>query len=504
MQGFLSRLPFFVLMLGIGSAAMLVPFAHALARGSREIATAFLLGFIVGAMLTLLIALATRGFRPRSRARSHLTALLAGFALLPGLFALPLLWAMPQLALLDAWFEMLASFTTTGATLFDNPARLDPTLHLWRALAGWLGGLLVWVMAVSILAPLNLGGFELRSGAVAISRPREDAAGRGTGDTSDQLARLGIRLVPVYGGLTLLLWTLLVLAGEDAFVALCHAMSVMATSGISPIGGTHLSTAGIGSEMVMFVFLAFALSRLTFSRGILGPQRGRLMDDPELRLALLILCAVSALLVVHHGLITAGAGDGIAGALANLWGTLFTVMSFMTTTGFESRFWPGSQLMAGLDTAGLILVGLALVGGGVATTAGGVKLLRVNALLAHGRRELDRLIHPSSVGGSQTEARRVGREGAFIAWIFFMLFALSITVVMLLLSLTGVQFETAMVLAVAAISTTGPLAQVAADSPVSYAGLPETAQLVLMAAMVLGRLETLALIALFNVEFWRS
>jgi trk system potassium uptake protein TrkH len=75
---------------------------------------------------------------------------------------------------------------------------------------------------------------------------------------------------------------------------------------------------------------------------------------------------------------------------------------------------------------------------------------------------------------------------------------------MLLLSLTGVQFETAMVLAVAAISTTGPLAQVAADSPVSYAGLPETAQLVLMAAMVLGRLETLALIALFNVEFWRS
>jgi trk system potassium uptake protein TrkH len=504
MLAFLARLPFFVLMMGIGSAAMLVPLAHALARGNRDTAFAFLLGSIVGGMLTLLIGIATRGYRPRSLARSHLLALFAGFSLLPGLFALPLLWTMPQLSLLDAWFEMLSSFTTTGATLFDNPARLDPTLHLWRALAGWLGGLLVWVMAVSILAPLNLGGFEVRSGTVAVAGPRDEATGVGKGDPADRLARLGLRLVPVYAGLTLLLWTLLVLAGEGGFVALCHAMSVMATSGISPIGGTHLSGAGIGSEVVIFLFLAFALSRLTFSRGLTGTQRGRLVDDPEIRMAIILLAGVTALLVLHHSLIAAGAGTGIAGTLANLWGTLFTVMSFMTTTGFESRLWPGSQLMAGIDTAGLILVGLALIGGGVATTAGGVKLLRVHALYSHGRRELDRLVHPSSVGGALAEARRIGREGAFIAWIFFMLFALSITVAMLLLSLTGVQFETAMVLAVAAISTTGPLAQVAAEAPVSYAGLPEPAQLVLMAAMVLGRLETLALIALFNVEFWRS
>ena len=134
MQGFLSRLPFFVLMLGIGSAAMLVPLAHALVRQERAIATSFLLGIILGGMLTLLIGIATRGYRPRSMARSHLTALLAAFSLLPVLFALPLLWTVPGLRLLDAWFEMLSSFTTTGATLFDNPARLDPTLHLWRAL----------------------------------------------------------------------------------------------------------------------------------------------------------------------------------------------------------------------------------------------------------------------------------------------------------------------------------------------------------------------------------
>jgi trk system potassium uptake protein TrkH len=506
MQALLSRLPFFVLMLGIGSAAMLVPLSHALVRQERAIATSFLLGIILGGMLTLLIGIATRGYRPRSIARSHLTALLAAFSLLPVLFALPLLWTVPGLRFLDAWFEMLSSFTTTGATLFDNPARLDPTLHLWRALVGWLGGLLVWVMAVSILAPLNLGGFEVRSGGVAIAGARDDIPGSRYRDASERLSRLGLRLVPVYAGLTLLLWTLLVLAGEDAFVAACHAMSVMATSGISPIGGTHHSAAGIGAEVVIFLFLAFALTRLGFSRGLLGPQRGRIVDDPEVRMAAFFLVSVTALLVLHHFLIIAGTGAGgvLPGALADIWGTLFTVMSFMTTTGFESRFWPGSQRMAGIDTGGLVLLGLALIGGGVATTAGGVKLLRVHALYSHGRRELERLVHPSAVGGSGAEARRIGRDGAFISWVFFMLFALSITVAMLLLSLTGVQFETALVLAVSAISTTGPLAQVAAESPISYAGLPEPAQIVLMAAMVLGRLETLALIALFNVEFWRS
>jgi trk system potassium uptake protein TrkH len=85
-----------------------------------------------------------------------------------------------------------------------------------------------------------------------------------------------------------------------------------------------------------------------------------------------------------------------------------------------------------------------------------------------------------------------------------MLFAVSIAAVMLLISLTGVQFETAMVLSVSALSTTGPLATVAAEAPISFSGVPDLAKFVLASAMVLGRLETLAIIALFNPEFWRN
>ena len=146
---------------------------------------------------------------------------------------------------------------------------------------------------------------------------------------------------------------------------------------------------------------------------------------------------------------------------------------------------------------------MAIMGGGVATTAGGVKLLRIYALYRHGQREQERLLHPSSIGGGGKEARRIRKQGAYISWVFFMLFALSIAGVMLMLSLTGVQFETAMVLAVASLSTTGPLASIAAETPIAYSGIPDAAKAILAAAMVLGRLEALAIIALFNPEIWQ-
>jgi len=85
-----------------------------------------------------------------------------------------------------------------------------------------------------------------------------------------------------------------------------------------------------------------------------------------------------------------------------------------------------------------------------------------------------------------------------------MLFAISVAVVILLLALTGLPFEQAMVLAVSALSTTGPLATIAAETPIPFSGIPDLAKVVLALAMVLGRLETLAIIALFNVEIWRK
>ena len=149
-------------------------------------------------------------------------------------------------------------------------------------------------------------------------------------------------------------------------------------------------------------------------------------------------------------------------------------------------------------------MGLALIGGGVATTAGGVKLLRVFALYQNGAREMERLVHPSSVSGAGAVGRRLQSNGAFIAWIFFMLFAVSLAGVTLLLTLAGTTFDQALVLSVASLSTTGPLVEHATDTPIRLIELSTSAKIILSGAMVIGRLETLAIIALLTPDLWRA
>jgi trk system potassium uptake protein TrkH len=214
---------------------------------------------------------------------------------------------------------------------------------------------------------------------------------------------------------------------------------------------------------------------------------------------------VPLLLFLRHwlGAYDFGEEENLGAALEALWGGVFTVLSFLSTTGFVSADWDAAQSWSGLDTTGLILLGLAIVGGGVATTAGGVKLLRVYALYLNGMREVERLVHPSSVGRASVFSRRLRRRGAFVAWVFFMLFALSLAAVTVLFAALGSDFEEALVLTIAALSTTGPLLTAAAETPISLAELPSDAKLLFAAAMVLGRFELLAIIALMTPQLWR-
>lgn len=502
-----ARMPFFLVIMAIGAAAMLVPAAHAYQARDLDVARPFFYGAAFFGVVVLMLHLAVGAVRVRHPERAHLTSYAAAFVALPLMLAVPFWEAAGNVRFGDAWFEMISCLTTTGATVFDGQGRLADSLHLWRGLVGWMGGFLIWVAAMAVLAPLNLGGFEV----VATGRdPLEANAARlrigREGHTAERLLRFSRQLGPVYAALSLVLWLGLIATGMPPFDGALRAMSIIATSGID---GDPGPAPGLATELPAALFLVLALSRMTYSDGGAGRGSRLLRADPELRLALIIIGLVTALLFARHWL----AGDGPSGAtegadpvsvMAALWGAAFTALSFLATLGTESVAFDATRTWTGLPTPGILLVGLALVGGGVATTAGGVKLLRMYALYRHGAREMGRLVHPSSIGSAGVTGRRLRREGAFVAWIFFMLFAVSIAAVMALLALTGIDFDDAVVLTVAALSTTGPLAQAAADPPLLYSSLNDPARVVLAAAMLLGRLEALALIALFNPAFWRD
>lgn len=498
----LARLPFSIQLVGIGAAAMFLPAIHAYVQRDLQIARTFFYSGVLFLTLFALLGVAL-GTRPeRQQSRSQLVAMVLALTVLPVMLAVPFHQSVGSIRFYNAWFEMVSSITTTGATLYDGLDRLPETLHLWRAIVGWLGGLLIWVSAVAILAPLNLGGFEVLSSREVGSDGTASQITR-VADPSERLLRFTQQLLPIYVGLTLLLWVLLVVLGQRPLYAAATAMSTLSTSGIT-IGaeGRPPWTA----EPAIFLFFFFALSRLTFSRDGGDPAGQKITRDPEVQMGLVCVALLPTFLFLRHwvGAFEVKEVEDLGAGLWALWGAVFTTLSFLTTTGFESAAWGDARSWSGLETPGLVLAGLALIGGGVATTAGGVKLLRIYALYKHGLREMDKLVHPNSVGGAGSVARRIRRQGAFVAWIFFMLFALSVALVMGALSLAGLDFESATVLTIAALSTTGPLAEVVGEQPILYSGLSDPARLILAGAMVLGRLETLALIALFNPAFWRS
>jgi len=506
MLAIIAKLPLLVLLMGLGSLAMLFPALHAAAMQDFFVARVFVYSALLFGFVTSFLAIAMAG-RPRStHPRRHLLALLGLFVLLPVMFAVPLHQAIGNTSFLNAYVEMVSSLTTTGATMFDDPGRLPDSVHLWRAIVGWMGGFFILVGAIAILAPMSLGGFEVRAGGpITAQQSREMIQITHVADISQRIRTYSAQLFPIYGGLTLVLWIALIVAGDLPFLAFCHALSTLATSGISPVAGPVAGGAGYGGEVLIAIFLLLAISRLSFSRE--GNENGprKLLDDPEVRMAAAIVLIVPLFLFARHwiGAFEVEERMDILAGLGALWGGVFTVLSFLTTTGFESAAWASSRNWSGLQTPGLVLMGLALVGGGVATTAGGAKLLRVYALYKHGMRELDKLVHPSSVGGSGGLARHIRGRGAYMAWLFFMLMTMSVALIMLALSLTGQGFETSLVLTVAALTTTGPLANVAAVEPISFGMLPAAAKMIVAAAMVLGRLETLAIIALLNPDIWR-
>ncbi|WP_233270295.1 TrkH family potassium uptake protein [Chachezhania sediminis] len=501
------RLPLFVLIWAVAAASMYIPAIHALALYDYDISRVFFYGGTMGLFVVALVSLAVINHPAKNGTLGQLLSLFATFSVLPVFLAVPLQESMRNTTFLNAYFDMVSALTTTGADLFADPNRLAPSLHLWRAQVAWLGGFLMWVAAAAVLAPLSLGGFEITArGEVGHANHVGGAMRQDRIDPQTRLWRTTKMLAPIYAGLTLACWVLQLMLGEATLTALIHSMSVMSTSGISPVGGIDGGVAGRAGEAVMLCFMVFALSRITFSSDTVLPGTRRIVQDPEVRMGLALVGGVTVLLFLRHWVAALDFMDGenLRAAMRALWGTLFTVMSFLTTTGFESADWQLARNWSGIGTPGLILLGLSLIGGGVATTAGGVKLLRVFALYLTGVREMERLVYPSSVSGAGARNRRIQKDGAFIAWVFFMLYAMSLALVSAVLAALGSDFEQAIVLAIASLSTTGPLIEFAPEVPIRLVELGPWTKGVICAAMILGRLEALAIIALLSPDLWRS
>lgn len=519
------RLPVFPLCLGILAFAMLGPALFGLVKRDWFSARSFLYCAIFTgfASATLAMVLGARG--RNDVARSELRDLVVCWLLVPLFAGAPLWLRTPYIGAVGAWFEMVSAFSTTGGTIYAEPEKVPEAIHLWRGMVAWLGGLLTLVAAFAILAPRNLGGFEVVAQSAAISRqPSGQPVAAATGQTTTQrgraiawreasMARLDERLartlravVPVYGSMTAVLAISFSAMGQNGLAAAVHAMGIVSTSGISPYANGLAADPSFPAEFLAALFMILAATRLTYSEARRFNTVRHWQRDPELKLMALLVGTASMALFLRHwlGALTIDLGERVSEAPQAIWGVVFTSLSFLTTTGFQSASWEGARDWSGLANPGLILLGLCAIGGGAATTAGGIKLVRGYALLRHGYRELERIAQPNSVLATGTRLRGILREGAFLAWAFVMLYIMAIFVAVFALTFTGLTFENSLVAAIASISNTGPALALVTSGEMDFSRLSESQRGILAITMVLGRIETLAVISLFNTDTWQQ
>ncbi|MCP5073979.1 MAG: hypothetical protein GY947_11880, partial [Rhodobacteraceae bacterium] len=174
---------------------MFLPMAFAIRLEDWKVARTFFYYSIFLLIVLSLIAIAVTGYQPRNTARGYLITIFAALIAIPALLALPFDYLVGSVNYFQAYFEMLSCLTTTGATLFDDPASLPAPLHLMRAIVGWLGGFFILVVAMSIFAPLNIGGFEI----YAATRGNQNASTQIVrADAARRLRRFSTQIFPAY------------------------------------------------------------------------------------------------------------------------------------------------------------------------------------------------------------------------------------------------------------------------------------------------------------------
>ena len=241
------------------------------------------------------------------------------------------------------------------------------------------------------------------------------------------------------------------------------------------------------------MFLLLALTHNIFYSLNKKKYLKNIIFDKELRLGLLTVICITLILSLKTISLNSTffnlEGTFISG-LKLIWGNFFTVFSFITTNGYVSSYWGAALNSVDIPHVTIIFLGLCLFGGGLATTAGGIKLLRISVLFSAFSNETGKLLHPSSMAGSSFNLRNL-EISIFMAWVFFMLFIVSLALMTIILALFGISFEEALVLTIACLTTTGPIIEMVGIEPSLISELSYFPKLVLVISMVLGRLEIL-------------
>jgi trk/ktr system potassium uptake protein len=468
-------------LLSIGfSLTMLPPILVSLWYGDHQ-AVHFLKAFFVAFISGMLVWLLTRREDTTLRRKEGFVVVALFWTALSLLGALPFLFGS-HLNFVDAFFESVSGFTTTGATVIVHIEALPRSMLYYRQQLQWLGGMGLVVLAVAILPLLGIGGMRIYQAETPGPMKEDKIAPR--------LTHSARALWAIYVAVTVLCALAYWLAGMTPFDAIGHSFSTISTGGFS----THDASIGyFHSEVIQSVATVFMLvGGINFSIHFLAWRDKSLLPyarDIEVRMFLVFVLA--AVMLTAATLWQAGVYPGWSHAAVNAY---FEVVSIITSTGLGADDFTKWPLFLPL-----FLIFISFIGGCGGSTAGGMKVMRVLLLLKQGMREVGSLIHPRSVKPVKIGGRVLSERTVEAVWGFFAVYIIVFAALTLAMMATGLDQVSAFAAIATSINNLGPgLGEVAYN----FASVTPAGKIISATAMLLGRLEIFTILVLFTPSFW--
>ncbi|HBZ45439.1 MAG TPA: potassium transporter TrkH [Maritimibacter sp.] len=399
---------------------------------------------------------------------------------LPAFGALPFIFGEIQARPVDAFFEAMSGFTTTGSTVFSGLDTMPEGLLVWRSMLQWFGGIGIIVVAMVFLPELRVGGMQIfRSEAF-------DTMGK----VLPRAAEIAGRIVWIYLGLTIASMLAYLAVGMTPFDAINHALTTMSTGGFS----THDASFGYyqgAPEYVASVFMI--LASLPFVRYIqlVAGTAQPLFRDSQIRTYLSLIFSMALLMTLYRLI---GNGDHFEHGFRE---GVFNVTSIISGTGFASTDY---QLWGTFPVVAFFLLGL--IGGCAGSTACSVKIFRYQILFTAIKTRIQQIFAPHGVFTPRFEGQPISEAVLSSVMAFFVLFVVSMGIWAVALSLTGLDMVTSLSGAATAIANIGPGLGDTIGPAGNFATLNDTAKWMLTAAMLTGRLGLLSGYVLFTARFW--
>jgi len=443
--------------------------------------------FAAAAAVTVFVGLAMilscSGAKRRVNLRHVFLLATSIWAILPAFAALPFCFGSAALPYTDGFFEAMSGLTTTGATILADVAAESPAILLWRSTLQWLGGIGIVLMAVTLLPMLRVGGMQVFK-TEAFDTPDK---------IFSRVSPIALELAAIYALFTAVWAALYWAVGMEPFDAVNHAMTTLSTGGFSTHAGSfaHWRSPAmlcVATGGMIVAALPFALY-LQAARGTWRP----LFADGQVR-AFLATLGVASALIAAWLISDSGYDIGLAAL-----GAVFHTTSILTGTGYTAT---DIQLWGGLPV--LLLFVLQYVGGCAGSTTCGFKVFRFQVLLLAAKQQVARMLRPHIVTLPHYNGRPLQPSTTDAVMAYFFLYALSVSWLAVGLSFLGLDFTTAISGASSAISNVGPGFGEIIGPAGTYATLPDAAKWMLACGMLIGRLEILSVLVLFQPAFWRE